>query len=66
MITDPYRISDPSPTSFQNLFDSDNTLSVAAEASALSGFAITYLSADYEGFHQGIDMIDRVATTKDL
>lgn len=66
MITDPYRISDPSPTSFQNLFDSDNTLSATTKASAISGFAISYLSAYYEGFHQGIDMIDRATTTKDL
>jgi len=66
MITDPDRISDPSPTSFQNLFDSDNTLSSASKSAAVSGFAISYLDATYEGFNQGIDMIDRGNTTKDL
>ena len=66
MITNPYRISDPSPTAFQNMYGTDKSLSAVSLASAVSGFAIDYLSSIYQTSFQAIDLIDRNQTTKDL
>ena len=60
MVTNPYLISDPSPTAFQNMFGDDKHLTVVAKSSAVSGFAINYMSVTYRDSFEAIDMIDRV------
>ena len=66
MVTNPYLISDPSPTAFQNMFGDDKHLTTTAKNSAVSGFAINYILATYRGSFNAIDMIDRTSTTANL
>ena len=66
MITNPYLISDPSPTAFQNMFGDDKQLTAATKSSAVSGFAINYMSVTYRDSFEAIDMIDRTEATKSL
>lgn len=55
-MTNPALTSDPSPTAFQNMFNGVSQLSSASLSLALSGFAINYLSAGYEGSLDAISM----------
>ena len=66
MVTNPYLVSDPSPTAFQNMFGTDKHLTTSTKNSAVNGFAINYISATYRDSFEAIDMLDRTETTKIL
>ncbi len=58
IITNPYLTSDPSPTSFLNMFSPSGQITAASISAALSGFAINFLSSNYLGSSNAIGMID--------
>lgn len=58
LITNPYLTSDPSPTAFGNMYDVTSQISSASLSSALSGFAINYISSStYIGSFNAISLI---------
>lgn len=58
IITNPYLTSDPSPTSFLNMFSPSGQITGASISAALSGFAINFLSSNYLGLSNAIQMTD--------
>lgn len=57
LITNPYLTSDPSPTAFGNMYDVSGQISSASLSSALSGFAINYISGStYIGSFNAISL----------
>lgn len=57
LIANPYLVSDASLSSFQNMFNSTTSqLSTSSLSSALSQFAINYLSANYQGSYDAISL----------
>ena len=58
IITNPYVSSDAAPTAFQNMYNGIGELSSSSLSSALSGFAISFLSSTFSGVFDAISMID--------